>query len=313
MSSDSSRTVYLTSYMRPEMTASSIRDILKWNSLNKLVVIIDGLRSCASEQEIIWRNQTISVAENYCTANQKMDLWVYDSNIGITEHTMRIQGRALESGFSGIWMEEDFSLDLEKYSSILNEIAMEKSNRPTLISAYSHFNHTSETARISKDNLFLPLWGMVFNESFYNLISQVWNDKTFNADVVSKALNPIFPDSTYGQRLYKRKVLDYWTRYSSWGFLNANRWDAVANYALWTNSVYSQTTMQRLAHDLSFKDSRGMNQRLEPSPVINHEFSAVRVEERDFCLGCEQWGSRIHRQLSRRIAAGAKYRVSAKI
>ena len=313
MSSDSSKSVYLTSYMRPEMTESSIRDILKWNSLNKLVVIIDGLRSCASEQEIIWRNQTIGIAESYCNVNQKMDLWVYGSNVGITEHTMRIQERALESGFSGIWMEEDIGLDLERYSSILEKIAIETSSRPTLISAYSHFNHTSDTARISKDNLFLPLWGMVFNESFYNLISRVWRDKKFDANVVQKALNPIFPDSTYGERLYKRKVLEYWTQYSSWGFLNANRWDAVANYALWTDSVYSQTTMHRLAHDLSFKDSRGMNQRVEPSPVMNHDFSAVRVEARDFCLGCEQWGSRIHRRLSRRIAAGARYRISAKI
>jgi hypothetical protein len=313
MANDSSKTVYLTSYMRPEMTAASIKDILKWESLNKLVVIIDGLRSCASEQEGIWRNQTIGVAETYCKVNAKMDLWVYSSNVGITEHTMRIQGRALESGFSGIWLEEDIGLDLERYSSILEEIAIEKSNCPTLISAYSHFNHTSDITRMTKQNLFLPLWGMVFNESFYNSISRVWNDKTFDSSVVSKAINPIFPDSTYGERLYKRKVLDYWTQYSSWGFLNANRWDAVANYALWTNSVYSQTATQRYAHDLSFKDSRGMNQRLEPSPVNNHEFSAVTIDGGDFCLGCEYWGSRIHRRLTQRIAASAKYRLSAKI
>jgi len=313
MANNSSKTVYLTSYMRPEMTASSIKDILKWKSLNKLVVIIDGLRTGASEQERMWRNQTIGVVETYCTISEKMDLWVYGSNVGITEHTMRIQRRALESGFSGIWLEEDIGLDLERYSSILEKIAIEKSDRPTLVSAYSHFNHASDTERMTKENLFLPLWGMVFNESFYNLINRVWNDKTFDASVVSKAIDPIFPASTYGERMYKRKVLDYWTQYSSWGFLNANRWDAVANYALWTNSVYSQTAIQRLAHDLSFKDSRGMNQRLEPSPANNHEFSAVTVEGGDFCLGCEHWGSRIHKRLSRRIAAGAKYRLSAKV
>ena len=104
--------VFLTSYMRPEMTESSIKTVLNWNSLDNLVVVIDGLRKDAADSEKEWRKETIRITEKYASSNAKLDLWVYDSNIGITEHTMRIQGRALESGSSGIWLEEDIGLEL---------------------------------------------------------------------------------------------------------------------------------------------------------------------------------------------------------
>ena len=298
--------------MRPEMTESSIREVLNWSSLNKLIVIVDGLRAGAAETEKSWRDQTIRIAEKYCNENKKVDLWVYDSNPGITQHTMRIQGRALESGFSGMWLEEDFRLDLESYSSIASEVFEKDTGRPLLLSAYSHFNHPRESTQKIKSNLFLPLWGMTFNETFYNLINRVWNDKKFDADVVSKAIDSVFPDSKYGERIYKEKVTNFWTQYSSWGFKNSNRWDAVANYALWTQSEFSHTTVQRYAHDLSFKDSRGMNPRIEPEPVTNHKLSNVSFEGNNFCLDCENWGSRIERRLSRRLAASVKYRLNSR-
>ena len=118
--------VYLTSYMRPEMTKASIEAILQWRGLLNFTIVIDGLRSSANESEVRWRNQTIKLSEDFCAQNSNMELWVYKDNIGITNHTMRIQGRALETGNSGIWIEEDFNLDLAKYSSILEQIDYQK-------------------------------------------------------------------------------------------------------------------------------------------------------------------------------------------
>ena len=312
MISKNHKTVYLTSYMRPEMTESSIKSILNWNSLENLVVIIDGLRKDANENERFWRQETIQIAEKYGGSNTKLDLWVYDSNIGITGHTMRIQGRALESGSSGIWLEEDIGLDLESYSKIVENLAVEKSSDPILLSAYSHFNHEYSGARITKGNLFLPVWGMVFNENFYNLISQVWYDQKFDEQIVVDAISRVFPDSSFGDRLYKSKVIRFWTEYSRWGFVNSNRWDALANYALWTQSKYSIATFERLAHDLSFQDSRGMNQRIEPGPVQTHEFHGTQVDDQVFCRACENWGSRINKRLSKRMAAGIRFRLASK-
>ena len=304
--------VFLTSYMRPEMTESSIKTVLNWNSLDNLVVIIDGLRKDAAESEREWRKETIRITEKYASSNAKLDLWVYDSNIGITEHTMRIQGRALESGSSGIWLEEDIGLELEKYSKIVENLAVDKSSDPILLSAYSHFNHNYSGETTTKGNLFLPVWGMVFNENFYNLISQVWYDKKFDEQIVIDAIARVFPDSSFGDRLYKSKVIRFWTEYSRWGLVNSNRWDALANYALCTKSKYSSATFERLAHDLSFQDSRGMNQRIEPAPVQTHEFHETQIGDQIFCIRCENWGSRIDRRLSRRMAAGIRFRLASK-
>jgi hypothetical protein len=303
--------VYLTSYMRPEMTEKSLQEILVWPNLDRLVVIIDGLRGSANLQERIWREQTIAIVESYGIRNSKLDLWIYDSNIGITNHAMRIQERALQSGSSGIWLEEDIGMDLERYSGLVENTQLILSDEPFLLSAFTHFNHDYVGTSILKNNLFLPLWGIVFNESFYNLISKVWSDKNFKANVVANAINPIFPDLKYLDRIHKKKVVDFWTEYSSWGFQNQNRWDAVANYALWTESKYSWTPFTQLAYDLSYKDSRGMNQRIKPHDVGSHSFDERSTNGHLFCLGCERWGSRFDRSLLKRASSSLRYRLNS--
>lgn len=302
--------MFLTSYMRPEMTKASIEAILQWRDLLNFTIVIDGLRSSANESEARWRNQTIKISEDFCGQNSNMELWVYKDNIGITNHTMRIQGRALETGNSGIWLEEDIDLDLPKYSSVLEQIDYQSSPEPMLISAFSHFDHPQEANRLIKGNLFLPIWGMAFNESFYELFSKIWNDKKFEEKVVKDTLGLFFQNNTVLDRVHKRKAIDYWTEYSGWGFKNLNRWDAVANYALWTEAKHSFTTINRNASDLSFLDTRGMNQRTPPTEAESHEFHSVSFNGSEFCLKCEVKGSRIHRNLLKRANASLQYRLS---
>jgi len=302
--------VYLTSYMRPEMTKASIEAILQWRGLLNFTIVIDGLRSSANESEVRWRNQTIKLSEDFCAQHSNMELWVYKDNIGITNHTMRIQGRALETGNSGIWIEEDIDLDLAKYSSILEQIDYQSSSEPILISAFSHFDHPQEANRLIKGNFFLPIWGMVFNECFYELFCKIWNDKKFDEKVIKDTLGLFFESNTMLDRVHKSKVVDYWTEYSSWGFKNFNRWDAVANYALWTEGKHSFTTINRNANDLSFVDTRGMNQRTKPTELESHKFHSVSFNGSEFCLKCEVKGSRIHRNPLKRATASLQYRLS---
>ena len=301
-------TVYLTSYMRPEMTRRSIESVLKWENLDSLVIIIDGLRSSADSAEIKWRNQTIQLSETLATTHSSVELWVYTDNIGITNHTKRIQGRALERGNSGIWLEEDIDLDLETYAGILNQLGLSKLKRPILASAFSHSNHFSSNGKLVKANLFLPLWGMAFNEAFYELFCKVWHDKKFEESIVEKTLESFFSNQSLQDRLHKDRVTKYWKNYLSWGFLNQNRWDAVANYALWTQSSYSLTTMNRLAEDLSYLDNRGMNQRKPPKRVGTHRLKERALNGFDFCLDCEILGSRIDRSIVKRAQHSIGYR-----
>lgn len=304
--------VYLTSYMRPEMTKTSIEKVLRWEGLGNFTIVIDGLRSSADEAEKKWREETIRIAEEKCLENANMDLWVYSDNIGITNHTVRIQGRALENGSSGIWIEEDIDLDIAAYSGILSKLDFRTATQPVLISAFSHFNHQSDIRQLVKGNLFLPIWGMAFNESFYELFCKVWNDRKFEDKVVIDILGHFFTQDSNIDKVHRSKVLDYWTEYSSWGFRNINRWDAVANYALWTISSNSFTTLNRLASDLSYVDTRGMNQRTAPKNIDLHKFHSKRFNQSDFCIDCEVKGSRIERNLFKRAQASFNYRLRHK-
>lgn len=294
--------------MRPEMTQQSIESVLKWKNLNSLIVIIDGLRGSANSDEIKWRNQTIQLSERLASIHSNVDLWIYSDNIGITNHTKRIQGRALERGNPGIWLEEDIELDLEAYARILSQLNLVESKQPMLISAYSHSNHYREDRKLIKANLFLPLWGMAFNEEFYELFCKVWNDKKYDENIVGRTLENFFYSKSLLDTLYKDRVVKYWKNYLSWGFVNQNRWDAVANYALWSQSSYSFTTLNRLAKDLSYVDNRGMNQRILPKEVGTHHFRQRMLNGYDFCVECEIIGSRIERGLFKRAKNSLEYR-----
>ena len=134
--------------MRPELTRASIEKVLGWKGRGNLTIVIDGLRSSADQAEKHWREETIHIAEQKCSENSNMDLWVYGDNIGITNHTIRIQGRALERGNSGIWLEEDIDLNLADYSEILDQLNIQSTSEPILISAFSHFNHPVDSSAL---------------------------------------------------------------------------------------------------------------------------------------------------------------------
>jgi hypothetical protein len=291
------------------MTRASIEKVLGWKGRGNLTIVIDGLRSTADQAEKHWREETIHIAEQKCSENSNMDLWVYGDNIGITNHTIRIQGRALERGNSGIWLEEDIDLNLADYSEILDQLNIQSTSEPILISAFSNFNHPVDSRPLLKGNLFLPLWGMVFNESFYELFCKVWNDRKYKEEVVRDTLGNFFSRKSLLDKAHRNKVLDYWAEYSSWGFKNLNRWDAVANYALWTQSRNSFTTLNRLASDLSYIDTRGMNQRSAPSEIESHKFHSKLFNGSEFCINCEVKGSRIQRNLLLRAQESLKYRL----
>jgi hypothetical protein len=111
----SKKTIFLWSYMRPELTKRSLEIILKWDGLNRVVVIVDGLRSGAELCEELWRNETIRAIEIAAESDSRVELWVYADNIGNTNHILRVQERALHVEEYGIWLEEDIDLDLDRY------------------------------------------------------------------------------------------------------------------------------------------------------------------------------------------------------
>jgi len=302
------RIVILTSYMRPEMTKRSIERISNWKKLKKLVVVIDGLRQGATNQEDSWRKQTISTVESFSSISN-IEMWVYSNNVGITEHTLRLQKRSLELDQFPILLEEDIDLDLDSFNSFEHKAGF-SSSIPTLRSGYSHFNHPDVHNLNFKGNLFLPIWGLSYNSEFVELVEKTWMDKKYDSSIVKNTLAKVLFTSRRTSLSFRRSVERYWAKYMSWAFLNGNRWDALANYSLWTQDLFSSSAINRIANDVGFMDVRGMNQRVEPSPAPNHTLDAVTVQETTFCFGCEIIGSRILPTLGARLLNSINYRLS---
>lgn len=302
------RTVVLTSYIRPEMTKRSIEKISSWKGLNQLVVVIDGLRPGATDQEALWRQETISIVESFDSLSN-LELWVYSDNIGITEHNLRLQFRSLTLDEFPILLEEDIDLDLDEFN-YLDSSAGFNLFHPTLRSGFSHFDHPRRSSLTFKGNLFLPLWGLSYNAALVELVQKTWKDKKYSPKIVTNTLAKVFSSRNHSLLLYRRRMEKFWVEYMSWAFINRSRWDALANYSLWTKGLFSSSAINRLANDISFTDVRGMNQRTQPSPTPLHTLKEINVDGITFCEDCEIAGSRISRSFRTRVANSLNYRVA---
>jgi hypothetical protein len=290
--------------MRPELTKRSINIFLQWDDLKQVIVIVDGLRSAAESNEKLWRNETIRAVENIAEIDSRVELWVYDDNIGNTNHILRVQERALFVEEYGIWLEEDIDLELDGYLRLQNSI--KRSDRPLILTGYSHCNHGSSLSY--KNTLFVPLWGQTINHALFERVSKTWKDKHFDSKIMKRVISGVFEyDRRHNPRYFSR-VLDYWTSYSEWGVKSSRRWDALANYSLWLDFDFSFSSTERIAHDVSYLDYRGMNQRSKPKDVPVHELTTIEFEGGRFCMGCERVGSRQVFSKLKRISNSLVYR-----
>ena len=269
-----------------------------------MVVIIDGLRSGAESNEELWRNETIRAVENIAEFDSRVELWVYNDNIGNTNHILRVQERALLVEEYGIWLEEDIDLELDEYLRLQDSI--EKSDRPFSLTGYSHCNHGSNLTY--KNTLFVPLWGQTINHTLFERVSKTWNDKHFDEKIVKQVISGVFEyDRRHNPRYFSRG-LDYWTSYSKWGVKSSRRWDALSNYSMWLDFNFTFSTTERIAHDVSYLDYRGMNQRSKPKDAPIHKLNLFEFEGGKFCLECERSGSRQEFSELKRISNSLIYR-----
>ncbi len=300
------KTVFLWSYIRPELTARTISKILEWGELGSLIVIIDGLRESADKNEAFWRKSTIETVENFALIDSRIDLWIYDKNVGNTNHILRVQLRALAVEEYGIWLEEDIDIDLDAYLILQN---MRKNDSdPFLLTGYSHADHGQLNS--IKNTLFVPLWGQTINSSLYYLVEKIWNDKVFDKKIVINAINNVFEVESKIESNYYKQIVEYWTKYSEWGILSSKRWDALANYSLWSAGFFANSATERIANDVSFLDFRGMNQRSQPKLPKMHEPNFIENIDFRFCKNCERIASRIEKSQFRRAIVSARYRIA---
>lgn len=289
--------------MRPEMTKKAIENILSWSKLDGLTIVIDGLRSFASLDEKQWREETIAIATKFCST--KVELIVYQDNIGITDHVNRVQKKLLPKYPNAIWVEEDFSLDLESYKSSLNFNLNEK--MPFLSCANAQSDHLGENTKLR--TLFPPYWGQVLNIELTLEIEKLRKDKILDLNVSRNIMNQLSYENTGFPKNYLiSKQVEYWNKYFSWAVESENRWDALATYVLWKYENPTFVTHRNLVKDLGRDDFRGMNVRHESQEPNHHLFQPIKVANQEVCFLCEKRKSRVPFSSKEVVANNLKYK-----
>lgn len=294
--------VVLWSYMRPEMTKKSIQDITSWNQLKSLTVVIDGLRSTASGLEAEWRNQTIRVSEEF--QSNKVELLVYDKNIGITNHVNRVQQKLLPKYPRAIWVEEDFKLDIANYFPLTQKMKIPEA--PFMSCANGQANHSE--VEVSLRTLFPPYWGQMLNLQLTDEIEKVRHDQFVDTNVVRGTLHLLRKNLGFPSNFLFEKQVDYWSNYFNWGIHSPNRWDSVATYVLWKFGQPAFVPPMNLITDIAHTDTRGMNKRHTPQAMLDHSFEELNSDTWLICNKCEMEKSRLSFSLSRLIKRNLEYK-----
>jgi hypothetical protein len=152
------------------------------------------------------------------------------------------------------------------------------------------------------------LWGQTINQALFEKISKTWKDQHFDEAVVKRVISGVFEYDRKHNPKYFSRVVNYWTNYSEWGVKSSRRWDALANYSMWQDFDFTFSSTERIAHDVSYLDFRGMNQRSKPKEIKVHEMDLVEFEGAKFCLQCERVGSRHEISDIKRISQSLIYK-----
>jgi hypothetical protein len=299
--------VVLFSYRRPELTRTAIQRIAdSWTG--PVIVSIDGLRSAASAEEKDWRDGTIRAAEREASRYAQVELQVWDTNRGLTDHALRIFQYVMESHRALIALEEDIAVSPEGLSWLARASAAE---RPVLATAMTRFEHPGGSASgVTRLTAFPSQWSSAFNAALFQEFIRVWRNQTIDRKVVNDVVNTVISNRTLAWA-----ARDYWHSLFRNAAASASHGDALFQYASWSLGCLTSIPVTNAVRDLGPSDLRGLHQRVEPDDIPDiHDFRPISwVGEGRVCASCEilsqdRWGVSVWTPLRRRLRLRTRLR-----
>jgi hypothetical protein len=278
--------------MRPEMTFRTASKLLKWSNLTRLRIVIDGLRHSANDEEILWRNKTILSAEKIAINDSRVQIDVFNENIGFTNHSLRVQKLMFENANTGLMLEEDNDISEIGLNFLKRNISTAR--EPAVFTAYSSSNHRDNESKYEfRKTLFGQLWGNAINVSAYNELEKSWREKSVDSELIKKKIYEMVQPRNLQERDFARRATKYWSRYFYIGLTSPRHTDIALMYSIWKCNGILGTPWQNLCTDLSYLDYRGMNQRNDQRRIETHLQNVEKIYGSPSCLQCEINDSRI--------------------
>ena len=272
--------VILYSYRRPQQTSDAIERLLNWENLGKLYVSIDGLRYSASVEELIWRQETIRIAERAAERNPNVIPVVWDQNDGLTAHSIRIMDKVFHHHKSTFSLEEDNLIENEGLEFLKR--ALGDTSKPVIATAFSTQLHLNDQRDI-RETCFPEQWATSLTYHMFEEFLQVWHDKKIDRKVISDQFRRIYPID-----LLKREIVtERWFRIFKLAVNDLSYGDAVMAYAALKKGIPYKAPLKSFVQDLGSADNRGLHPRNGGVEFDEHEFEPVSKKSLMFCKVCE--------------------------
>ena len=294
--------VVLLSYRRPELTRTAIEELLRWPSLESLLVSVDGIRPEASRPEQSWWAETKAVAEGYSKKNDAVELNFRNENTGLTNHVVQALGMAFSTHANVILLEEDVGIESSGLDFLAQ--AVSGSNEPTGACAFTRSTHFGPLPSEFRSTYFPELWGMAINYSFFERFEQIWRDKRLDRELIARSMRVSFP--SLANRRFEAQV-DWWMALFESALTHPTHQDALfAATALELGTPWI-VGWQSMAQDVAWGDDRGLHPRRRgDDKKFRHRPDLVGA----FCKTCERKNGRLWMSsLPRRAYEGAYHSI----
>ncbi len=295
------------SYMRPHLTQTTALELLKWSRISQLTIAVDGIRLNASPEEASWRLETIKIIDKLALSDSRIKKLIYSTNLGLTNHSVRVQEHLFKSTNEIILLEEDNGISTAGLDFLSRQI--KSASSPAVFTSYSSGIHgSSNLPSEARKTLFGQLWGNALNASASEALKKAWMDKVVNEEMVELTIHNWLQPKNLSERVMVKIISRYWKWYFHVGLNKPNHTDVALIYAMWASGGVIGAPWSSLSEDLSHLDFRGMNQRISPRDLSHHETDLIHRENLNLCKFCEFNDSRVSRGVVKSRLYGAKYK-----
>jgi hypothetical protein len=292
----------LWAYGRPELTLLNMKRLVQQSNLRNIYIVHDGLRQNASQDEVNSHAATREMILSQSLPTRVRPL-LYDSNIGLTRHFLRVSKEVLKNCDGFLNHEDDKISNSETVRAILE--VPKRESTPQLIDTRNQFLHSWKDSSV-RSALYTVNGISYMNSCLIEAAEQDYNSQNFSAEDITSFLidfySPLVRNIQHVNRLATK-----FTEMLSWGISNQDRPDSLLLYSLLKRGMLKQITNSDMCLDLSHLDYRGLNQEYR-EPADKKVCSEIELVETRFgmiCRFCEVEG------IKTRIPVGNRTRASS--
>lgn len=296
--------VVFWAYSRPEFTKINLERLIAQPFVRKLYIAHDGVRAYADDFEI----HSHKLVRDLLTKTefpQKVELLIYDQNIGLTQHMFRVSRRILKNCNSFISHEDDkFSNDLT-FRAFMDLDVLE--DAPQQADTRNFLKHAWKD-RMWRDGLYMLNGVAYLNHSLIDCAEFDFKSKTFSEKNIVKTLKDFYLP-IFGHTNSLSRVVSRLSDMLNWSLYNQNRPDTLFLYSLLLRNRLKQVSSYDLCHDVSNLDFRGANQEYKNNRVVGicEEIAIRETALGNICVQCEREG------IKERIPLGTLRRARANV